>query len=126
MKNWKINTAFVLCGAFMFQLVFFNVFTQISVTPEHALLSLKSNFLSQKAQKTQFEVAVNLEAVEYSLAETCEEEDSHASGGQTAIHILYSPLVHRSSTKLTSILPSDQYYSHFSSCRYLSLQVLRT
>ncbi|HWA33486.1 MAG TPA: hypothetical protein VG737_05125, partial [Cyclobacteriaceae bacterium] len=70
----------------------------------------------------------NLEPAAYSITEICEEENVHERYGlesnPSLIQLIYTPLAGQASSKLNGILPTDQHHSHFSSCRYLSLQVL--
>jgi len=129
MKNWKINTALVLCTAIVFKVAFFHVFDHASLSRYRLHQPIKASLLVH-AIESEFEVAGNLERVENSIAEICEEENAHEryglESGPSPIQLIYSPLADLASSKLNGILPTDHHHSHFSSCRYLTLQVLRT
>lgn len=130
MKNWKINTALVLCTAIVFKVAFFHVFTNSSLSHHRLHQPNKTSFLAAQVRKLEFETAGNLETVENSIVEICEEENAHERYGlessPSLIQLIYSPLADLASAKLNGILPTDHHHSHFSSCRYLTLQVLRT
>jgi hypothetical protein len=130
MITWKINTALILCTTIVFRLAFFHVFNNSSLSQHRLHQPIKTSFLAAQVKKLEFEVAGNLERVEHSIAEICEEENAHERYGlesnPSLIQLIYSPLADLASIKLNGILPTDHHHSHFSSCRYLTLQVLRT
>lgn len=129
MKNWKINTALALCTAIVFKVAFFHVFNNTSLSQCRLHQPIKPRLLAHLIE-SKFEVAGNLETVENTMAEICEEENAHERYGlesnPSLIQLIYAPLADRASSKLNGILPTDHHHSHLSSCRYLTLQVLRT
>jgi hypothetical protein len=127
MKNWKINTALFVCAAFIFRILFFNVFVAAPVKPQSADLLTKTNFSTVKKRKAEFSVAGHMA----SIAEVREEKYIHQrtfldSTSSALIQLIYSPHAEQITTTLSKIFPSLQYFSHFDSHRYLTLQVLRT
>ncbi len=125
MKNWKINIATLLCAALVFQVVAINFLGLIPFSKNEPF-STKTILWALKKKQTQVEAPGRVETAEYPFAEVREEEKTLETSPWNPIQMLYSPLVHIVSSKLNRILPTDQYYSHFSSCRYITLQVFRT
>ena len=133
MKNVKINTALLVGLAFIFRIVFFNIFVvPSSNTHTHETSGLiKSHFSTAMKRRVNFEVADNAENSEYSFAELLEDEGLKAhnqfeSNPFFLVHFLYSLIANEITIKLKDIVPFYNYLSYASSHRYLALQVFRT
>lgn len=128
LRNLKINTAILICSAFIFRILFLNIgFISSSDTQNNKNL-LKSHFSSIMKRKMQIESDENSKNCIFSSIEICEEEANN--NFQLKLNILsFIPFLNSYTGTVQStdfnFLPFRQSSPHHSSEKYLIFQVFR-
>ncbi len=123
----KINTAILICSAFIFRLLFVNVGIISSLNTHQNNASVKKHFSSVMKRRKHFDPSNHPGNVGYSAVEILEEdsdnEDQFKANPFYLIHFIYSLAVSKTESNLKKIIPFYRYFT--SSRRHLQLQVFR-
>jgi hypothetical protein len=124
-RHLKINTALFICTAFVFRIVFFNVFVISSSNFQNANRLVKTHFATAMKRRVNIDFS---NAESYSDAELGEEkkESKFESNPFFLLQAVYSLITREMKSKLRGLTLFCNYLSTISSHRYLVLQVLRT
>ena len=129
MKNVKINTAVLICTAFLFRIVFFNIFVGPSFNARESNGLFKSHSSTVMKRRVNFD-ADHSENFGYSFAELREEEgtndDNPFETSPFFLQVLYSLITDKIASRLNGIVSFYNYLSYSSSHRYLVFEVFRT
>ncbi|MGZ3900320.1 MAG: hypothetical protein ACXVNM_02180 [Bacteroidia bacterium] len=124
----KLNTAILICTAFLFRLLFVNINIISSLNTRHNGNSVKSHFSSILKRRKPVDVQNNSSSREYSAIEICEEnpnneDDLSKTNPLILIRILYSFLSNKAVSKSNVLF--DFVNCTLSSKKYLAISVLR-
>jgi hypothetical protein len=128
-RYFKINTAVLICMAFVFKLLFINISITTSLNSGSNKTAIKTHLSSLMKRRRASEITNNVLTGEYSSTEICEEavedeNDISKVNSFAFIQVLYSSLANKI-LSLRSAIPLDHIYSKLSSRKYLSISVLR-
>jgi hypothetical protein len=125
----KINTAFLLCTAFIFRILFVNIGIISSLNTRQNNNFINTCFSTAMKRKKHFEAINNSESYGYSAAEICEEDSDDdnlfKSNPFFLIQVLYSTIA----GKIKNTLEKISFYKYFSCAssknKHAELRVLR-
>lgn len=122
----KINTATLICLAFIFRLLFINISIGASLNPSH----IKRQFsIVTKKRIRNIDPVNNSVGIGYSPLEILEEDsnddDEFKLNPSLIFHVFYSKIECKIKNTLKKITPFNKYFSYKSSYRYIEYQVFR-
>jgi hypothetical protein len=127
--SFKINTAVIICTAFIFRLLFVNIgiISSLNTQQNHGII--KNHFSSAIKKRRNIESSTNSGSASYVVTEICEEDTDDEKAAKPNpflfIQVLYSFLSDKINNTLEKIAPFYNYLSYKSSHRYLAFQVFR-
>jgi len=128
-KSLKINTAILICIAFIFRLLFVNIGLISSLETQQSKSIIKTHFSSTIKKRRQIQSSNNLINSGYSAIEICEEDTDEASLLKSnpflLVQILFSFFWNKINSQIKKITSFYNYLSYNSSHRYLAFQVFR-
>lgn len=126
LRRLNINTALLICFAFVFRLLFVNISTIAaqSSPPHKSAVKSYASIVIKRAKH--FDVATTLLSAQYACTEFCEEEDD----AEKIKHARFSKyldwlVVHPIKNIFKTIYGAYQSYCYCQTHRYLKLQVFR-
>lgn len=124
----KINTAFVICSAFIFRLLFINIGFISSFIPNTGSKAVKNQYLADiKKRRKQFDPISNSKTFGYSAVEILEEdsndEEQFKLNPFPTLFIFHSTIENKINNLLKTITPFNKHFSFSSSNRYVEYQV---
>ena len=122
----KINTATLICLAFIFRLLFINIGIASSLNPSN----LKRHFSTViKKRGNNLDPLNNAVGIGYSPLEILEEDSNDDEqfkiNPSLLSHVFYSKIECKIKNTLKKITPFNKYFSYKSSYRYIEYQVFR-
>ena len=126
----NINTAALICAAFIFRLLFINVGIISSLSTSQNTSNIKRHFSTViKKRRKQFDPITSSNNVGYSTVEITEEdsndEEQFKLNPSTLLFVFYSKIEHKIKDVLKKINPFNKHFSFNSSNRHLEYQVFR-
>ena len=126
----NINTASLLCTAFVFRLLFVNISLVSSLNTNHNNSTIKRHFSSViKKRRKQFDLATTFKSNGYSTSEILEEvtdnEELFRLNAFPILFLFYSKIEIKIKDVLKRITPFNQHFAFNSSHRYLEYRVFR-
>ncbi|WP_317898100.1 hypothetical protein [Aurantibacillus circumpalustris] len=129
LTNLKINSAIVICVAFIFRVLFVNIGIISSLSAQQNKGAIKSHFSSTMKRRKIVETTANPITAENSPMELCEgesnEENQLKSTPLVLIQILYSFFSNNLKTGLEKTYSFFAYSTFSSSPRFIAFQVFR-
>jgi hypothetical protein len=128
-KPLKINTAIIICFAFIFRLLFVNIGLISSLDTQQSKSIIKAHFSSTIKKRRQIQSSNNLVNSGYSAVEICEENADEViqikSNPFLLLQFLFSFFSSKINDQVERITQFYNYLSYKSSHRYLAFQVFR-
>ncbi|MBI3518207.1 MAG: hypothetical protein HY062_02460 [Bacteroidetes bacterium] len=125
----KINTATLICFAFIFRLLFVNIGIIPFFNTHHNSASVSKHISAPIKRTKTAEVADNTRNSEYSTLEICEEgpddENQFKLNCFTLVKPFYALSIDKAGHDLKQKSPFYQHLSYITSHRYLAFQVFR-
>lgn len=125
----KINTAILICLAFVLRLLFVNIGLISSLDTKHNNSIIKTHFSSTIKKRRHIQSSNNLVNAGYSAVEICEEDSDEVSQQKSNPFLLLQFLFSFFSSKIYDqverVTQFYNYLSYKSSHRYLAFQVFR-
>jgi len=125
----KINTAILICSAFLFRLLFVNIGFISSLTTPQNKSFIKSQFSSSQKRRKNADILSNSNVKVYSIIEICEENSNDEENFSKAnpfifIQFLYSFFANKIASSKSNAL-FDFLNCNLSPRKYLTISVLR-
>jgi hypothetical protein len=127
-KSFKVNTAILICTAFVFKLLFVNIGVISSLNTKQNTRFVKAHISALKKRRRHSEPLNNSGNCEYSVVEIYEEDpnnDEFKSNPFFLIQVLYSLAARKAENNLTKLTLSSKYFSDIPLHRYLTFHVFR-
>ena len=129
LTHFKINSALIICLAFIFRVLFVNVGVISALTASQTKTFTKHQFSSGTKKRMIVETQSNSITSENSPMEVCEEDSNEENGAKSysffLIQVLFSFASNNLDTQLTKIPDFSKYAPYTSSDRLLAFQVFR-
>jgi hypothetical protein len=124
----KINTATLICFAFIFRLLFVNIGVISASNANNSIIKRHFSSVIKKRRKN-IDPINNSKNPGYLSVEILEEDsnddDQFKLTPSILIHIFYSKIESKIKNTLKKITPFNKYFSYKSSYRYIEYQVFR-
>jgi hypothetical protein len=126
----KINTAVLICSAFIFRLLFVNIGLVSSLNTRQNNSTIKHLFSTViKKRRKQFDPITNTKNSGYSTVEILEEDSNDEElfklNSFPLLFIFYSKIENKIKDTLKKITPFNKHFSFNSSNRHVEYQVFR-
>jgi uncharacterized protein YqkB len=129
LKPLKINTAIIICIAFIFRLLFVNIGLISSLETQQNNRIIKAHFSSTIKKRRHIQSSNNIVNSGYSTVEICEEDSDEVSQIKSnpflLLQFLFSFFSSKINDQVEKINQFYNYLSYKSSHRYLAFQVFR-
>ena len=126
---FKINTATLICSAFIFRILFINIGVIYSLNIHQNDTSVKKHFSSVTKRRKHFEPCNSSDNAGYlSLAiveEDSDNEDQFKLNSFFLLHVFYSKVESKIESALKKITSFNKHFFYSSSNRYLEYRVFR-
>jgi hypothetical protein len=128
-RRFKINTAILICSAFIFRLLVVNISVISSLSTWQNNVFIKNHYSTIIKRRRNFERVNNSKNSECLVPEICEVDPNNETKFKSKpfllTQILYSLVANDIMNELKKIIPFYKHFSYFSSHRYLAFQVFR-
>ena len=129
LAHFKINSALIICLAFIFRVLFVNVGVISSLTSLQTKAFTKPNLSLNTKRQLIAETPANSVTAENSPMEACEEDSNEEnevkSNSFFLIQVLFSFALNTVDPQLTKTTDFSQYASYTSSDKLLAFQIFR-
>lgn len=130
LQRLKINTAVLICTAFIFRLLFVNIGLASSINTGQNNGTIKRHFSTViKKRRKQFDPITNSVRFGYSAVEILEEDSNDENQFKLNpflfVHVFYSVVENKIKDTLRKITSFNKYFSYNSSRRHLEYGVFR-
>lgn len=126
LRRLNINTALLICFAFVFRLLFVNISSLVAQSshPQKSAVKSYTSIVIKRAKH--FDVATTVLCAQYNSTEFCEEEDDDEKiKNPRLVKYIDWLIIHPVKNIFKSIFGVYQSYCYCQSHRYLRLQVFR-
>lgn len=129
-RRLKINTAVLICTAFVFRLLFVNIGLVSSLNTSHNNSTIKHHFSSIiKKRRKQFDPTTSSKTIGFSVVEITEEDSNDEEQFKLNPFTLFCVFYSKVESKITNVLKNithfNQHFAFNSSHRYIEYRVFR-
>lgn len=129
LRNFKINSAVLICMAFVFRLLFVNIGVVSSLNTRQFNSHAKHHFSTLAKKGRSLEASDNSGTRDYLAIEICEEdsdeENEIKSDPSSLLQVLYCGVVSKINDGLKKITATHHSLSYTATHRYLAFKVFR-